>query len=174
MTKVAIVGSGFIGHALAISFARPAIRSASRLKRQPEFATTSPAFLTIWSVTIFCAASDPQRCSPALELKTNSRQFSRARSTSRRARPRICDQDRRVLSAGCSGGPNAVIASSASALLPSAFTESLAGRHRCLVVHPINPPYLVPAAEVVPAPWTSPETVETTRQFLLPPATPHW
>ncbi|WP_343079423.1 3-hydroxyacyl-CoA dehydrogenase [Ostreiculturibacter nitratireducens] len=48
----------------------------------------------------------------------------------------------------------ATIASSSSAILPSAFTENLAGRHRCLVVHPINPPYLVPAAEVVPAPWT--------------------
>jgi 3-hydroxyacyl-CoA dehydrogenase len=34
-------------------------------------------------------------------------------------------------------------------------------------VHPINPPYLVPAAEVVPSPWTTPETMERTRQFLL-------
>ncbi|TKB27835.1 MAG: 3-hydroxyacyl-CoA dehydrogenase, partial [Mesorhizobium sp.] len=41
------------------------------------------------------------------------------------------------------------------------------GRHRCLVVHPINPPYLIPAAEVVPAPWTSAETVERTRAFLV-------
>jgi L-gulonate 3-dehydrogenase len=62
---------------------------------------------------------------------------------------------------------DAVIASSTSALLPSSFTEGLAGRHRCLVVHPINPPYLVPAAEIVPAPWTSPETVERTRQLLV-------
>jgi L-gulonate 3-dehydrogenase len=62
---------------------------------------------------------------------------------------------------------NAIIASSTSALLPSAFTEGLAGRHRCLVVHPINPPFLVPAAEIVPAPWTSPETVERTRQLLV-------
>ncbi len=50
---------------------------------------------------------------------------------------------------------DAVIASSSSAILPSLFTETLAGRERCLVVHPINPPYLIPAAEVVPAPWTS-------------------
>ena len=41
------------------------------------------------------------------------------------------------------------------------------GRHRCLVVHPINPPYLIPAAEVVPAPWTAPEVVERTRAFLV-------
>ena len=57
--------------------------------------------------------------------------------------------------------------SSTSALLPSRFTEGLKGRGRCLVVHPINPPYLIPAAEVVPAPWTTPETVERTRAFLI-------
>ena len=62
---------------------------------------------------------------------------------------------------------NAVIASSSSAILPSLFTESLPGRHRCLVVHPINPPYLIPAAEVVPAPWTSPEVVTRVRDFLI-------
>ena len=62
---------------------------------------------------------------------------------------------------------DAVIASSSSALLPSAFTEALPGRHRCLVVHPINPPYLVPAAEVVPAPWTSAEVIEQTRSFMI-------
>ena len=50
--------------------------------------------------------------------------------------------------------PDAVLASSTTALLPSSFTESLKGRARCLVTHPINPPYLIPAAEIVPAPWT--------------------
>ncbi|MDQ0509348.1 3-hydroxyacyl-CoA dehydrogenase [Ancylobacter amanitiformis] len=61
---------------------------------------------------------------------------------------------------------DAVIASSTSALLPSAFTEGLAGRARCLVAHPINPPYVIPAAEVVPAPWTSPATVERAARIL--------
>ena len=64
-------------------------------------------------------------------------------------------------------GPDAIIASSTSALLPSTFTDHVAGRDRCIVVHPINPPYLIPAAEVVPAPWTSQETVERTRKFLV-------
>jgi L-gulonate 3-dehydrogenase len=35
-----------------------------------------------------------------------------------------------------------------------------------LVAHPINPPYLVPAVELVPAPWTEPEVVERTRRRL--------
>jgi 3-hydroxyacyl-CoA dehydrogenase len=62
--------------------------------------------------------------------------------------------------------PDTVLASSTSALLPSRFTEHLAGRARCLVVHPINPPYLIPAAEVVPAPWTDPAVVDRTAAFL--------
>lgn len=60
----------------------------------------------------------------------------------------------------------ATLASSSSALLPSSFTETLPGRDRCLVVHPINPPYLIPAVEVVPAPWTAPETVLRTADLL--------
>jgi 3-hydroxyacyl-CoA dehydrogenase len=61
---------------------------------------------------------------------------------------------------------DAVLASSTSALLPSRFTEHLPGRARCLVVHPINPPYLIPAVEVVPAPWTDPAVVERTRALM--------
>lgn len=63
-------------------------------------------------------------------------------------------------------GPEAVLASSTSGILPSTFTEALTGRARCLVAHPINPPYLVPAVEIVPAPWTDPQAVERTRALL--------
>jgi len=63
--------------------------------------------------------------------------------------------------------PDAILASSTSALLPSHFTEALTGRSRCLVAHPINPPYLIPAVEIVPAPWTTADTVERTRKFLV-------
>jgi 3-hydroxyacyl-CoA dehydrogenase len=63
-------------------------------------------------------------------------------------------------------GPEAVIASSTSGFVPSAFTEAAPGRERCLVAHPINPPYLLPAVEIVPAPWTAPATVDTAREVL--------
>lgn len=56
--------------------------------------------------------------------------------------------------------PETLLASSTSAIVPSLFTEGLAGRARCLTAHPINPPYLVPAVELVPAPWTSAATME--------------
>jgi 3-hydroxyacyl-CoA dehydrogenase len=55
--------------------------------------------------------------------------------------------------------PDAILASSTSTIVASLFTERLAGRHRCLVAHPVNPPHLVPLVELVAAPWTAPETV---------------
>ena len=55
--------------------------------------------------------------------------------------------------------PDAILASSTSTIVASLFTESLEGRHRCLVAHPVNPPHLVPLVELVGAPWTAPETI---------------
>lgn len=63
-------------------------------------------------------------------------------------------------------GEDTVLASSSSAILPSRFTEDLPARHRCLVAHPINPPYLVPAVEIVPAPWTAADSVERTAALM--------
>ena len=54
--------------------------------------------------------------------------------------------------------PHAVLASSTSAIVASKFTEKLAGRARCIVAHPVNPPHLVPVVELCGAPWTTAET----------------
>jgi L-gulonate 3-dehydrogenase len=65
-----------------------------------------------------------------------------------------------------SAPPDATLASSTSTFPGSSFTADLPGRHRCLVAHPINPPYLVPLVEIVPTPWTSPDTTEGARAFM--------
>jgi L-gulonate 3-dehydrogenase len=61
---------------------------------------------------------------------------------------------------------NAILASSTSAIVPSKFTETLAGRARCLVAHPVNPPHLVPVVEVCGAPWTAPATKQRAIEIL--------
>jgi 3-hydroxyacyl-CoA dehydrogenase len=63
-------------------------------------------------------------------------------------------------------GPEVVLASSTSGIPASAFTEGLAGRARCLVAHPVNPPYLVPLVELVGAPWTDAAAVARTRALM--------
>jgi 3-hydroxyacyl-CoA dehydrogenase len=58
--------------------------------------------------------------------------------------------------------PDAVLASSTSAILPSAIFEALASRHRCLVAHPMNPPHLAPVIELCGAPFTDPAILAAT------------
>ncbi|WP_230530201.1 3-hydroxyacyl-CoA dehydrogenase [Microvirga roseola] len=60
---------------------------------------------------------------------------------------------------------DALLASSTSAIVASQFTEGLAGRGRCLVAHPVNPPHLVPIVELCGAPWTSQEAITRAREI---------
>ena len=62
--------------------------------------------------------------------------------------------------------PDAVIASSTSGLLPSAMFENIASARRCLVAHPLNPPHLIPAVELVPGPATDAASLHTARTIL--------
>lgn len=61
---------------------------------------------------------------------------------------------------------DAVVGSSTSGIPGSAFTADTPSRERYLVVHPVNPPYLVPVVELVPAPWTSTEAVESAMALM--------
>lgn len=65
--------------------------------------------------------------------------------------------------------PDVPIGSSTSGIPASQYSIDVPGRHRCLVVHPINPPHLVPAVEIVPSPWTDSDV--TTRVLDLMKAT---
>jgi len=69
-----------------------------------------------------------------------------------------------VLDAACA--PDVVIGSSSSGIPASAFTEALPGRNRCLIAHPVNPPYLVPLVELVPAPWTDSSAMDAAFQLM--------
>ena len=47
--------------------------------------------------------------------------------------------------------------------MASRFTEDLAGRGRCLVAHPVNPPHVVPIVELCGAPWTDADAIARAR-----------
>ena len=171
MAKVAIIGSGFIGRAWAISFARAGNEVAMW---DQVAAATAGARGFIEGVLGDLEANDllrgqsPEAVLARISVTADIGEALAGAVHVQENTPEKRDVKREVFSLidGLADA-DAVIASSTSALLPSSFTEHLAGRHRCLVVHPLNPPYLIPAAEVVPAPWTAAEAVERTRALLV-------
>jgi L-gulonate 3-dehydrogenase len=60
----------------------------------------------------------------------------------------------------------AMIGSSTSTIPGSRFLADIAGRARCIVAHPANPPHLMPVVEIVPAPWNEPASVERVREVM--------
>ncbi len=170
MNNVAIVGSGFIGRAWAITFARAGCRVALWDGDPAAPAAARDYIRTVLPDLEACELLNGRSAGAVLDSIRIERDLAEALSGAAHIQENV-SEDLDVKTAlfarlDTLAGDEAVIASSTSALLPSRFTENLAGRHRCLVAHPINPPYLVPATELVPAAWTAPETVERTRAFL--------
>jgi 3-hydroxyacyl-CoA dehydrogenase len=171
MARVAIIGSGFIGRAWAITYARA---GHDVVLWDAEAAAPGAALDYIRGVLPDLSANDllggaepdavMARLSTAARLEDAVAAADWVQENAPERIPVKKDLFTRIDTAAPA---TAVLASSTSAILPSLFTEHLAGRHRCVVVHPINPPYLIPAAEVVPAPWTAAETVARARDFLI-------
>lgn len=171
MTRVAIVGSGLVGRAWAIAFARAGHavalwdadaavppRALGFIRQAlPELAANG-LLNDRTAEAVFADITVADRLDEALAGAAHIQESTPEQVEVKRAVFTALDR---------LAHPDAVIASSTSAILPSSFTEGLAGRHRCLVVHPLNPPYLIPAAEIVPAPWTAAEAVERTRVLLV-------
>jgi L-gulonate 3-dehydrogenase len=170
MAAVAIIGAGFIGRAWAIVFARAGHEVALW---DEDRAAPGKAIEFIAGMLPDLAANDLLNgAGPATILGRirGEAELQAAVATSdhiqENAPERLELKRRLFVELDRLAPPRAIIASSSSALLPSLFTEALPGRHRCLVIHPINPPYLIPAVEIVPAPWTAPEIVERARAFI--------
>ncbi len=168
--KIAIIGSGLIGRAWAISFARAGyqvtmtdINEASLCEAHRIIKTSledlaSHGLLNDKSVEevitrITGSSSVKEALDDAVYVQENTAE--------------VLEVKKQVYAELDSlAAPNTIIGSSTSGFMASLFTENLDGRHRCLVAHPINPPYLVPVVELCPAPWTDPKVVEKTAQIM--------
>lgn len=76
------------------------------------------------------------------------------------------DLKKSVLGEACEVlGPDVIIGSSTSGLLPSRIQVDLKGPHRFVVGHPFNPVYLMPLVEICGGDLTSPETKQAAIEF---------
>lgn len=168
--KIAIIGSGFIGQSWAIVFARAGCEVALH--------DADPA--AIGRAQGYIAAMLPELAAEGLlhgaAPQAVARRIRAAESLAdaldgvahvQENTPERIEVKRAVFAElDRLAPPGAVLASSTSALLPSAFTAGLPGAARCVVAHPVNPPHLIPAVEIVPAPHTAAETVARTAALM--------
>jgi 3-hydroxyacyl-CoA dehydrogenase len=170
VSKIALVGVGHVGRAWAVSFAS-AGHEVAIWDERPEAIDDALGFVN--RVLPDLDAHDLLRGEPPLSVRSRMRRAASLEealdgaSHVQESTPEDVETKRRVFAdLDRLADPEAVLASSTSAILPSIFSQGLKGRGRCLVVHPINPPYLVPAVEIVPAPWTEREAIERAAALL--------
>jgi L-gulonate 3-dehydrogenase len=167
MERIALVGGGLIGQAWTIVFARaghevvlfdaePAVLEQARR----NIAARLEDLAALELVDDPAAALGRVRYAATLAEALASADYVQESTPERVEVKRAIFAELDRLAA-----PDAILASSTSGIPASSFTENLAARQRCLVAHPINPPYLTPLVELCPAPWTDPTVLE--RAFAL-------
>jgi L-gulonate 3-dehydrogenase len=162
---VAIVGTGLIGRAWATIFARagwqvrlsdphiPTLKAAPRLIRDELHALARHGL-----------ADDPDGAVARISVAGSLREaVMEVEFVQENGPEKVEDKQAIFAQLDRLAPPDALLVSSTSAITASRFTETLPGRARCLVGHPVNPPHLVPLVELCGAPWTSADAISRAR-----------
>jgi L-gulonate 3-dehydrogenase len=164
--NVAILGVGLVGRAWAAIFARagwnvrisdpdvPTLNAAPRLIRDELHALAKAGL-----------ADDPDGAVARVSVAAGLEEALMDVEFVQESGPeKVEDKQRIFAQLDRMAPPDALLVSSTSAIVASRFTETLPGRARCLVGHPVNPPHLVPLVELCGAPWTSPAAIDRARR----------
>jgi len=166
MPRVAIIGSGLIGRAWAMVFAR----AGWNVAMYDAVGGVADKALSLVAEGL----DELARHALVLDPKGSAARVRAAKSVAdaldgasyvQENVPETLDVKRAIFAElDALAAPDAILASSSSAIVASLFTESLAGRARCLIAHPVNPPHLVPIVELVGAPWTAQDVLARAKQ----------
>lgn len=170
LDKIAVVGGGLIGRAWSIVFARAGFKVALFDSSQ-EAASRALGFIEARLPELHESGlldDTPDEImariglAPTLEAALEGAIYVQENGPETLAAKRALFERMDKIAA-----PSTILGSSTSGIPGSAFTEHLRGRQRCIVAHPINPPYLVPVVEICPTSWTSDATTAATRALML-------
>lgn len=168
MATAAIVGAGLIGRAWAHVFARAGwdVRVWDPDARQRE-AAAALIERSLNELARYGMVADPVAAAKRVTVVATLEDAVAGAEYVQECGPEVLETKRATFEElDRAAAATAVLASSTSALVASKFTAGLAGRARCIVAHPVNPPHLVPVVELCGAPWTSAETKARALQVL--------
>lgn len=166
--KVAIIGTGLVGRGWAIVFARAGC-AVALYDGQPGTAALARTLIaaSLDDLQAQGLLADPAAVLARITAVDSLEEALHGAAYAQESVFEKVDVKRAIFSAIDSVvGATTLIGSSSSGIPASAYTEHVACRARCLVAHPVNPPYLAPIVELVPAPWTEPETVRGVRHLM--------
>src|ERR1700712_2671381 len=164
--NVAIVGSGLIGRAWAAIFARAGWNVRLTDPHQPTLAA-APGLIRdeMRALARHGLANDPDGAAARISIAASLKDAVDGVEFVQENGPENLEQKQIIFTElDKLARPDALLVSSTSAIVASRFTETLPGRARCLVGHPVNPPHLVPVVELCGAPWTAPEAIDLARE----------
>jgi 3-hydroxyacyl-CoA dehydrogenase len=168
MERIALVGGGLIGQAWAIVFGRAGCAvtlydaEAAALKQ----ARTAIA-ARLADLAGFALVDDPHAILGRIGYATGLAEALDGAGYVQESTPERVEVKREVYAElDRLAPPEAILASSTSGIPASSFTAHIPGRQRCLVAHPINPPFVTPLVELCPAPWTDPAVVDRTHDLM--------
>lgn len=161
MTTITIVGAGLVGRAWAFLFARAGM-SVRVWDKEPDVLKRFAA-----DIAAMVEKAAPYGRGGDEDLPARIRTFASLEDAVQNADlvqesgPEVLSVKQGLFAELDAITPEqAIIASSSSALKVSQYAAGLAGRARCLVGHPVNPPHLVPVVELSPGPDTAPEAMD--------------
>jgi L-gulonate 3-dehydrogenase len=159
--RVAIIGSGLVGRSWAVVFAGGGF-DVTLYDAAPGVADRAHDLVSeaLEELSAHGLVKDAKAAAARLRAATSLSDALDGAGFVQESSPETLEAKRAVFAElDRLSAPDAIFASSTSTIVPSRFTETLEGRHRCLVAHPVNPPHLVPLVELVGAPWTAAETM---------------
>lgn len=159
---VAIVGAGLVGSGWAIVYARAGLK-VKVFDSNPEITRKALPLIEGQLAKLHrhgLVAEDPSSILARITtVATLAEAVEGAFYLQESVLERVDVKRQLMLELDALAGPDLVVGSSTSGIPASAFAQGLSLSPRVLIVHPVNPPYLVPVVELVPSPETSPATV---------------
>ena len=170
MEKIAIVGAGLVGRAWAIVFARAGYpvmlydANPDTVVRSLETVESSLKDLAEFGLI----AETPSVIRARMSIAKSLEEVLAGAAYAQESTLENVDVKKKIFAdMDAIAAPSTILASSTSTFMTSAFATEVKGRHRCLVAHPVNPPYLIPLVEVSPAAFTAPDVAQRTYDLML-------
>jgi 3-hydroxyacyl-CoA dehydrogenase len=153
---VAVVGAGVIGRSWAQLFARAGCETRIY---DPDPAQVEKALAWL--------DQEPETHHALISVPANLREALTGAGYCQESGPEQIEIKQAIYSSlDHAAAPETILGSSTSAHDMSVIAGGLAGAHRCIVAHPVNPPHLIPVVEILPGAKTHPDVITRTRAFM--------